>query len=173
MRNNYLKNTLIIFVLLCNLGCDQITKNMAREEIDEYQIIPIVERYFTLTKVENKGAFLSIGSDMPEQVKLILLSLIPLGTLLFGLYYIFVRKDLNLVSGLALAFAIGGGLGNIYDRLFRGSVTDFMHMDFVFFQTGIFNMADVSIMVGMLLFFSQSLIGGKKKPNIYTFRKDV
>ena len=45
---------------------------------------------------------------------------------------------------------VGGGIGNIYDRLIHGSVTDFLHLDFGLFQTEIFNMADVSIMVGML-----------------------
>jgi signal peptidase II len=60
------------------------------------------------------------------------------------------------MSALALSFAIGGGIGNIYDRLVHGSVTDFMHINFGLFQTGIFNMADVSIMVGMFIFLAQS-----------------
>ena len=62
------------------------------------------------------------------------------------------------ISAVALSFAIGGGIGNIYDRIIHGSVTDFMHIDFGFFETGIFNMADVSIMVGMLLFLVQSYL---------------
>ena len=60
------------------------------------------------------------------------------------------------MSRVALGFAIGGGIGNIYDRVVHGSVTDFLHIDLVIFQTGIFNMADVSLMVGMGLFLIQS-----------------
>ena len=55
-----------------------------------------------------------------------------------------------------MSFAIGGGIGNIYDRLVHGSVTDFMHINFGLFQTGIFNMADVSITTGMFIFLYQS-----------------
>ena len=50
---------------------------------------------------------------------------------------------------IGLSFIIGGGIGNIYDRIVHGSVTDFLHIDLGLFRTGIFNMADVSIMVGM------------------------
>jgi signal peptidase II len=48
-------------------------------------------------------------------------------------------------------FVIGGGTGNLYDRIIHGSVTDFLHLDLRLFQTGIFNMADVSIMTGMFI----------------------
>ena len=44
----------------------------------------------------------------------------------------------------------------MYDRIIYGSVTDFLHIDFVIFQTGIFNLADVSIMAGMFLILIQS-----------------
>ena len=54
-----------------------------------------------------------------------------------------------------IGFIIGGGIGNIYDRFVYGSVTDFFHIDFVIFQTGIFNMADVSVMVGMFILLGE------------------
>ncbi len=60
-------------------------------------------------------------------------------------------------------FLIGGGIGNIYDRIVYGSVTDFLHMDFVLFRTGIFNLADVSIMVGIGLLLLQNLTAAKIK----------
>jgi len=45
---------------------------------------------------------------------------------------------------------IGGGIANVYDRIVYGSVTDFLHLDFGgMLRTGIFNLADVSVMVGM------------------------
>ncbi len=57
---------------------------------------------------------------------------------------------------IPFAFIIGGGIGNLYDRILYGSVTDFLHMDFQLFRTGIFNMADVSIMIGVFwLMFTQ------------------
>jgi signal peptidase II len=52
---------------------------------------------------------------------------------------------------IGISCIIGGGLGNLYDRMVFGSVTDFLHLDFVIFQTGVFNLADLSISLGTLL----------------------
>lgn len=155
-KNRIVTNAAILLVLIANIGCDQITKNIVREKVDYYESINLINNYFTLTKVENDGAFLSLGSTLPETIKFILLSGIPLITLAFGVGYMFLRKNISFMSMLALSFAIGGGIGNIYDRIVHGSVTDFLHIDLGFIQTGIFNMADVSLVVGMALFFVQS-----------------
>lgn len=48
-------------------------------------------------------------------------------------------------------FVIGGGIGNLADRIIHGSVTDFLHLDLGVLQTGIFNFADVSIMAGLMM----------------------
>jgi len=151
-----IKNIAFLLVLLANIGCDQISKKIARQELGDYERISVIKHYFTLTKVENTGAFLSVGSALPDFLKFFLLSIVPLLALSYGIVYLVTKQNLTKMSALALSFAIGGGIGNIYDRIIHGSVTDFMHIDFGFFQTGIFNMADVSIMVGMGLFILQS-----------------
>jgi signal peptidase II len=154
--NKIITNIGILLILVANIGCDQISKNIVRQKVGYYENISLISHYFTLTKVENTGALLSIGSDLPQTLKFILLSGIPVLALAFGIGYMFFRKDISKMSMLALSFAIGGGIGNIYDRIIYGSVTDFLHIDLGIFQTGIFNMADVSLMVGMGLFLLQS-----------------
>ena len=67
---------------------------------------------------------------------------------------------------IGICFLIGGGIGNIYDRIVYGSVTDFLHMDFVLFKTGIFNMADVSIMTGIGLLLLQTLLAKKEEKQL-------
>ncbi|WP_221392377.1 signal peptidase II [Dyadobacter sp. NIV53] len=151
-----IKNIAFFVILLANIGCDQISKNIARQELSDYERISYIKNHFTFTKVENTGAFLSLGSALPDFIKFFLLSIVPLLALSYGIVFLFRKQNLSKVSAVALCFAIGGGIGNIYDRIIHGSVTDFMHIDFGFFETGIFNMADVSIMVGMVLFFGQS-----------------
>ena len=150
------RNIAILLILISNIGCDQISKNAIRAHVGFYETISVIKNVFTITYVENSGAFLSIGSSLPYKSKVIFLCIIPLIVLFFGVAYILMKKNLTLMSALALSFAIGGGIGNIYDRLIHGSVTDFLHINFGIFQTGIFNMADVSIMTGMLIFFIQS-----------------
>ncbi len=140
---------LLLFIVLLNVGCDQVSKTVVRHKIDYNENIGFIKNHVTLTKVENTGAFLSAGDNLPESVRFILLSLLPILVLAYGLYYLFIHHNLPRFFQLGMCFLIGGGIGNIYDRIRFGSVTDFLHIDFVMFRTGIFNLADVSIMIGI------------------------
>lgn len=151
---------MIVFILVLNFSCDQITKTIVRKTVAEYEIIPLIDGYLTLTKVENTGAFLSAGSSLPYFIRLLVLTLLPIVFLSYGLYLIIRKKDLPQILIIAWCFVIGGGIGNLYDRIVHGSVTDFLHLDLGLFQTGIFNMADVSIMTGMfIIIWRQFMIG--------------
>lgn len=143
----------MLTVVMCNVGCDQITKSIVRQRIDYNESFNVVSNRITLTKVENAGAFLSLGESFPSLVKVIFLSIIPVVILLGGLYLLLTKTGLSKMFVAGLSFIIGGGIGNVYDRILYGSVTDFLHIDFVLFQTGVFNMADVSITIGAILMF--------------------
>jgi signal peptidase II len=149
--NNPVRNIFILLLVLLNAGCDQISKNVARENLDYYETINVLGKHLILTKIENTGAFLSAGDSLGGTVKFIFLSLLPLFALCYGVYYVMTRHNLHKLLVLGICFVIGGGLGNLYDRLLYGSVTDFLHVDLLIFKTGIFNLADVSIMIGMIM----------------------
>lgn len=159
-----LRTVIIIAILALTVGCDQISKSIVQQRIDAYERISVVDNYVTLMRVENEGAFLSLGDSLPKTVRFILLSLFPLAVLGFGIGYLFMKKNISRSMLLGFAFVIGGGIGNLYDRLVHGSVTDFVHIDFVIFQTGIFNMADVSIMTGIAIVIIGSFTESKKEP---------
>lgn len=156
-NKNSIRLIILTLLLLLNIGCDQVSKNIVRNKISEYEHISIIKDRFTLTKVENSGAFLSLGDNMPYIFRLILLSGLPLLVLGFGLYFLYTKPNIPRTMQIALCFLIGGGIGNLYDRIVHGSVTDFMHMDLYIFQTGVFNFADISIMVGVGILLIQSL----------------
>jgi signal peptidase II len=147
----FIKIIIILFFLFTNIACDQVSKNIARKNIDYNEQISVAGKILTLTLVENTGAFLSLGNSLPGFIKLIFLKIIPLIALLYGVVFIMTKKDLSNVTILSITFIVGGGIGNIFDRIMYGSVTDFLHLDFGIFQTGIFNMADVSVMTGMFI----------------------
>jgi len=146
-----LRNTILLLIVWCNIGCDQISKNIVREKLDYNDKIDLIENHFTLTKIENAGAFLSLGDSLPGPIKFILLSLLPLMALVVGIYIVLTKTDMKTPLVIGICFIIGGGFGNLYDRIVYGSVTDFLHINFVIFQTGIFNMADVSIIIGAFI----------------------
>ena len=159
-KTKSLKFILLILVVLLNFGCDQISKIIVRENIEYSENITIIKDHLILTKVENSGAFLSAGDNLPKIVRIVLLNVLPVLVLAYGLYYLFTQTNLPRTFQLGVCFLIGGGIGNIYDRIKFGSVTDFLHIDFVLFRTGIFNLADVSIMIGIGILLMDSF---KKK----------
>jgi signal peptidase II len=155
----------IIFILLLlgiNIGCDQVSKSIVRHKLEYYDEVKLLNNHFTLMKVENTGAFLSVGNTLSGPLRLILLNLLPLLAVVVGLGFILTR-ELNRTTLISVILIVGGGFGNIYDRMRYGSVTDFMHIKFGSLQTGIFNVADVSIMVGMIILLLHAFF---KKPDV-------
>lgn len=148
----------IVIILASNIGCDQVSKSLVRERLDKHERVKLAGDYFIMTRVENTGAFLSMGNSLPASLRILLLSVLPALIMAYGLYFLFTQRSLSWIMILGICFVIGGGIGNLYDRVVYGSVTDFLHMDFVIFRTGIFNMADVSIMIGTFLILIYSLM---------------
>lgn len=160
MKVKSVLRTLAIFaILIVNVGCDQISKNIVRQQIEYNERIALVNDHLTLTKIENQGALLGLGQSLPQPVKILLLTVLPLASLGLAFLYLLANRNLSKSMVLSICFIIGGGIGNIYDRLVYGSVTDFLHIDFVLFETAIFNMADVSILVGVLVIMVDVLRG--------------
>jgi signal peptidase II len=124
--------------------------------------ISYLHNHFMLIKVENTGAFLSAGNSLSRPLKFILLNAIPLVVILFALGFILTRGNLKLALLSGLILVIGGGFGNVYDRIMHGSVTDFLYINFGIFQTGVFNVADLSITVGVGMILLYSLFEKKE-----------
>ena len=153
---------LIIMILLVNISCDRVSKNIVTHRLEYNERIDLIGQFLTLTRVENSGAFLSLGYNLPEPFKLIVMRLIPVLVLIFALLFVFLKTSLKNWITLGICLAIAGGVGNIYDRIIFGRVTDFIHMDFVIFQTGIFNLADLSLMTGMCIILIGNFYNDKK-----------
>jgi len=152
---------LVLSLVMLNIGCDQISKTVVRQTIEPNQRIEIFKDNFVLTKVENRGAAYSLGSDLAPILKILLLQILPIIVLLFLLRLILIKTNYSKETVLGFTFIIGGGIGNLYDRIVHGSVTDFMIMDLGIIKTEIFNMADVSIMIGSFIILVTALFNKK------------
>lgn len=165
--NRILRNLLILILLASNVGCDQISKIIVRQKIEYNEEISLIKDFVTLTKVENTGAFLGFGNQMPRIFYKILMILLPLVVIGFALYYLFKNYTLPILFILGICLVAGGGLGNIFDRIIYGSVTDFLYFNFGLFQTGIVNLADISVTAGcFILIYERSINRKKLKPII-------
>lgn len=153
---------IILGLIFLNVGCDQISKNLVRDRISTNQRINVIKENLIFTKVENKGAAYGIGSDLNSTAKRIILQIIPAIVLIVLLGILLTSNDYTKPVMVGFCFIVGGGIGNVFDRIAYGSVTDFMYLDLGFFATEIFNMADVSIVLGTATVILFSLFG--KKP---------
>tara|TARA_R110000796_G_scaffold252619_2_gene388841 strand:- start:88612 stop:89091 length:480 start_codon:yes stop_codon:yes gene_type:complete len=152
-----LKKITILILVLLNIGCDQISKNIVRKNVNQNEYIQLVNDNFILTNVENTGAMLGFGEGFPPILKIILLQILPVVVLIALLINILRKTYINKWLLGAFAFVIGGGIGNLIDRIAHGKVTDFFILKLGFFKTGIFNMADVSVTLGIILIFILSI----------------
>lgn len=160
MSNRY---KLILF-LACSvafIGCDRITKNLAKEHLKDQPELTYFHDTFRLLYVENTGAALSLGDDLPKAVSLWVLSIIPLIILLIlAVYTIKNLQQMSAIKVFSLAMIFSGGIGNIIDRLlYDRHVTDFMNAGFGNIRTGIFNVADICVtagVIGLLLFYNKN-----------------
>jgi signal peptidase II len=148
------------------VGCDQISKEYARHNYKGQGTIEVVGDIFIIHYAENDGAFLSLGSNLPQPYKSMILTIIP-AIFLFGFtfFILFFNKELTMLQLVCLATIIGGGISNIFDRIiFGGYVTDFMNFGIGNLRTGILNFADISITFGAIfLIFVQYLKERKLK----------
>lgn len=156
------RNLVMILTIVILVGCDQISKNIVRHSLEYNERIAVFDHFITMTKVENTGAFLGLGSNVHRGIYSVLMIVLPLLVLCYAFYYLFSRNNTwLLISGLCLI--ISGGIGNIIDRILYGSVTDFLHFNFGIFQTGIVNAADMEITAGFVVLLLEMYLHREKK----------
>jgi signal peptidase II len=144
---------LFLSVAILFIGCDKVSKNLAKEHLMDQPSRSYFHDMFVLEYAENTGAFLGLGDSLPRPVSFWIFGVLPLISLLLLLFFI-LRKSATLSNLALFAFALilAGGLGNIIDRLVNDRhVTDFMNLGINNLRTGIFNFADVYISTGAVL----------------------
>jgi signal peptidase II len=158
IANKITRSTLILILLATIIGCDQLSKCIVRQKIDFNEQINVIDSFVTMTKVENTGAFLSLGNNLPRPIYRIMMIVLPLIVLGYAIHYLFKSCDLSKLVITGICLIIGGGFGNIIDRIIYGSVTDFLYFDFVIFHTGIVNLADISVTAGFFIIMYELVI---------------
>ncbi|MFK7809674.1 MAG: signal peptidase II [Saprospiraceae bacterium] len=147
----------ILAIIAAVVGIDQWTKIWAVENVKNQPAEEYLNNFFKILYAENTGAFLGSGSDLSPTMSFWVLKLLPLVVLLGLLAYLIFTKAMPRLMTIAFSLVVGGGISNIADRFLNdGHVVDFMNMGIGDLRTGIFNFADVFIMIGIgLLLFAQ------------------
>ena len=144
---------IILLVSLAGVGFDQFTKALATQHLSKTGMVSYFNDMLRIGYTENVGAFLGLGNDLPEHYRFWIF-VVAVGALLLGLlsYLILnVRQPTYPLIGLSLVFS--GGLSNFYDRVINnGAVVDFINIGFGPIRTGVFNLADMLILIGLFIY---------------------
>jgi signal peptidase II len=181
LRQIRLRDALVLGTLLFgSVGCDQVSKQAAIHWLRDTPTTSYLGDTFRLTYIENHGAFLGMGAEWPEALRfgifVVVSTALVFGALAVALRRAFVQEPAAGSSGAAgdspakrvwTDFSVlgpllvaAGGISNLVDRIYRdGAVVDFMNLGVGSLRTGIFNVADVSIMVGLGLW----LLAGRSR----------
>jgi signal peptidase II len=122
--------------------------------MQENQSVNVIGDFFRLSFRKNPFLVFSQGSDFPPLVQTILFILLPLAAIVLLLFFYFREKNLKQIYRLPLAAIIGGGVGNLIDRIVReGGVIDFFDFKFYgilgFQRWPTFNVADMTVVVSV------------------------
>lgn len=140
----------ILIIVLC-IAADQLTKICAAANLKEISTLPIIENIFHFTYVENRGAAFGMLAD--HRWVFMILSVVGIAAIFV---YLTVTKPKSWWMRLALCFIVGGGVGNMIDRIARGYVIDFIDCRFINFY--VFNVADSFVCVGCAMFIIAVII---------------
>lgn len=132
---------------------DQITKYIVRTEMSHHDSIPVLGAFFRLTYVENSGIAFGINFEGGSVVFTVLHSV----ATVVVLGYLWASREKEFLLRFSLALILGGAVGNLTDRFVFGKVVDFLHLSIGQYSWPVFNVADSSVTVGMVLFLYISI----------------
>ena len=134
---------------------DWISKRWIEQNVSFWDTKVVIPGLFSIVHAQNRGAAFSILADAPDSIRgVVLIGLSGVVTLIVAWMFrgALVKPETHTAAGrLALAMVLGGALGNLYDRILRGSVTDFLLVYWRDYQWPAFNVADSAISVGAVL----------------------
>lgn len=134
---------LAIVLIILLIAADQLTKLYAINTVKPAGMITVVENFYYFVYVENRGA--AFGIMQNKQWFFIIVTLLIFAAFAYVLYNYKIEGKLFFA---AFVLVVGGGIGNLIDRVFRGYVVDFLQ--FSFFKP-VCNLADYFITVGAVL----------------------
>lgn len=137
----------LLIAIGATIGCDRVTKHVAATTLSGTPSRSFLADTFRLEYVENTGAFLGLGAGWPGAVRTALFS-VGDGLLLLAVAVMAMWRHWPRLALLGLALVVAGGVSNLLDRITYGKVIDFMNVGLGPLRTGIFNVADMAIMVG-------------------------
>jgi signal peptidase II len=147
---------LIALVMTSTIGCDRVTKHMATALLADKPAQSFLADSVRLEYATNTGGFLSLGAGLSPSVRAALFT-VATGLVIVVLAIGLLRSRWSFSRSLGVTLFLAGGISNWIDRALHGDVVDFLNVGIGWLRTGIFNVADVAIMLGIGIFVVSEL----------------
>ena len=142
---------------------DRLTKIWVTKHILMGGAIPVIPHVLRITHWTNEGAAFSLFADSasPHLVRWVLIGFSTLAAIVVLIAMVRLGARFTLTT-IALALVLGGALGNVHDRIFYGSVVDFIEVHIFSYHFPDFNVADSSVVTGACMLMLDSLLPHKR-----------
>jgi signal peptidase II len=162
MKTLAIRCSVVLLLVAGTVGCDGVTKHLAAEKLSGHPVQSFLADTIRLSYAENTGGFLSVGETLPAWLRTVLFT-VATGVFLALLVVVGWRSGWQRWRTVALSLFVAGGFSNWVDRLVDGKVVDFLNVGIGGVRTGIFNVADVAITVGVTLFLFAASKAARRK----------
>jgi signal peptidase II len=156
---------LYLLIALVVVLLDRWTKHLVAQRIRLYAHVQVIPGFFRLTHTENTGAAFSLFADSPAPWKTALLIAFSVIALIVVSTLLWKNHHAHIATGVALSLIMGGAVGNLWDRLARGRVVDFLLVYVKQYQWPVFNLADSAIVIGAGLLILEILFAKSHSPD--------
>jgi len=147
---------------------DQVAKAIVLRTIPAESIgLRLMNDFLWIVNTRNLGIAFSIGDTLSQVVRIGLFIVLPILFLVIAIVYCFRSRTLTTFQRWAIAIIVGGGIGNLIDRVFRPEgVVDFLSFAMYGFlgydRFPTFNLADASVTVGAILLIISGFFSEKR-----------
>lgn len=144
------------------LSLDQLSKHWARTTLvigERNEFLP----FATLVYSTNHGFAFGLLQKAPSSLQNLLIIGLPAFALILIILIFIKLQDNQMMTSVALTTILGGAVGNLLDRLRYGYVVDLLDFHVGGFRIPAFNIADISILIGLILMFYSTLRPGREK----------
>ena len=144
----------LLGLIVAIIAIDQWSKWAIKTSFNLYQSEPVIQDLLHFTYVTNDG--MAFGLSFPGGKHILLVMTILLTGFIIG--FLWKEREGHPLVKYGLALILSGAIGNLIDRLLYGKVVDFLDLMIGDFHWYIFNVADSSVTIGMVLFIVHSII---------------
>lgn len=146
---------------------DRLTKWIIETHVSFLDTLRIIPGFFDIVRTENRGVAFSLFNDSTSEWRTVVLVLFSIAAvILVGGFILRRAEQLDRLSLGGFSLILGGAIGNVFDRIIWGRVTDFLDFYIGGYHWPAFNVADSAIVIGSGLLLVEVLRPKRQAANV-------